>query len=136
MVVSGDVDWQSADVVCWQCLRLVCSNRPGTWGPCRADIGALLLPVCNGRVLGRQASATRHATRVTGYIHTIGYSIEIHICSVKLNRIGINLHVQFISLRVKALNEISSRSLVDSISLNVFLLCKVYYAQLYNEIIR
>ena len=32
VVLSGDVDWQSADVVSWQCLRLVCSNRPGTWG--------------------------------------------------------------------------------------------------------
>ena len=31
-LLSGDVDWQSADVVCWQCLRQVCSNRPGTWG--------------------------------------------------------------------------------------------------------
>ena len=32
VVLSGDVDWQSADVVCWQCLRLVCSNRPGKIG--------------------------------------------------------------------------------------------------------
>jgi len=64
VVLTGDVDWQSADVVCWQCLRLVCNNRPGTWGPCRADIGALLLPACSGRVLGCQTSATRHATRV------------------------------------------------------------------------
>jgi len=37
-----------------------CSNRPGTWGPCRADIGALLLPACSGRFLGCQANATRH----------------------------------------------------------------------------
>ena len=36
------------------------------WGPCRADIGALLLPACSGRVLGCQASAARHATRVMG----------------------------------------------------------------------
>jgi len=35
----------------------VCSNRPGTWGPCRADIGALLLPACSVCPAWRQRRA-------------------------------------------------------------------------------
>ena len=54
---------------------------PRYLGPC-ADIGALLRPACSGRVLGCQASATRHATRVTTVVE-LSCSGDETCCSIQ-----------------------------------------------------